>query len=109
MNIHLKKVTIIAERLLKEGLLELLKGEGSTGHTITMCEGEGSRGVHASDWEGRNIQIDTIVSTKTAERILNAVGEKYMKNYAIIAYLSDVTVLRNSKFDGSGNKQQPED
>jgi len=98
MNIHLKKVTIIAERLLKEGLLDLLREEGATGHTLTMCEGEGSRGVRASDWEGRNIQIDSIVSPEAAEKILNAVGAKYMKNYALIAYVSDVVVLRGSKF-----------
>jgi nitrogen regulatory protein P-II 2 len=99
MKINLTKVTIIGESLLKEGLLKLIKNEGSTGHTITMCEGEGSRGIHASDWEGRNIQIETIVSADTAERILDAVSDKYMKNYAIIAYLSQVVVLRGGKFD----------
>jgi len=98
MNIPLKKVTIIAERLLKEGLLKILKDEGATGHTLTACEGEGSRGVNASDWEGRNIQVDTIVSAETAERILNRVGDQYMENYAVIAYLSEVTVLRRGKF-----------
>jgi len=98
MNIPLKKVTIIGERLLKEGLLEILKSQGSTGHTMTACEGEGSRGIHASDWEGRNVQIDTIVSAETADRILQAVSDRYMKNYAIIAYTSDVNVLRKDKF-----------
>jgi nitrogen regulatory protein P-II 2 len=98
MNMILKKVTIVAERLLKEGMLDLLKAEGATGYTLTQCEGEGSRGVHASDWEGRNISIETIVSPETADRILNRVGEAYMQHYAVIAYLSDVTVLRESKF-----------
>ena len=98
MNIVLKKITIVAERLLKEGLLEILKAEGATGYTLTACEGEGSRGVHASDWEGRNIQIDTIASEATAGRILQAVGDQYMENYAVIAYLSEVTVLRKGKF-----------
>ncbi|MBT8037624.1 MAG: transcriptional regulator [Verrucomicrobiae bacterium] len=97
-NIPLKKVTLIAERLLKEKLLDLIQQEGATGHTLTACEGEGSRGVHASDWEGRNIQIDTIVSAETADRILNRVGDQYMENYAVIAYLSEVSVLRRGKF-----------
>ncbi|MFK7910716.1 MAG: transcriptional regulator [Akkermansiaceae bacterium] len=94
----MKKVTIVAERLLKDGLIEILKSQGATGHTLTACEGEGSRGFHTSDWEGRNVQIDTIVSAETADRILNAVGDKYMENYAIIAYISEVTVLRKGKF-----------
>lgn len=98
MNVKLNKVTIIAERLLREGLLEILRNEGATGHTITACEGEGSRGVNASDWEGRNIHIETIVSASTADRIMKSVGDKYMENYAVIVYLSEVTVLRRGKF-----------
>jgi len=110
MLVPLKKVTIIGERLLKEGLLEILKSHGSTGHTMTACEGEGSRGIHASDWEGRNVQIETIVSEETAESILQAVSDRYMKNYAIIAYLSDVTVVRKGKFskDSQSNNSSDE-
>ncbi len=96
--IPLKKVTIVTENILKESIIKILRKEGSTGHTITACEGEGSKGIHASDWEGRNIQIDTIVSEETAHAILTAVSETYMKNYALIAYMSDVVVLRKEKF-----------
>ena len=98
MLISLKKVTIIAENLLKEGIIEIIRNEGSTGHTITACEGEGSKGIHASDWEGRNVQIDTIANDETANRILTAVSEAYMKNYALIAYMCDVEVVREDKF-----------
>ncbi len=98
MIVTLSKVTIITERLLKEGVLDILKKEGSTGHTMTACEGAGSRGINASDWEGRNIQIETIASPDTAERILEAVSQKYMENYALIAYISEVKVLRKGKF-----------
>ena len=94
MLISLKKVTIIAESLLKEGILKILKAEGCTGHTITACDGEGSKGIHASDFEGRNIQIDTIVSADVGNKVLVAVSERYMKNYALIAYMSDVEVVR---------------
>jgi nitrogen regulatory protein PII len=102
MNVILKKVTIVAERLLKDQLLELLKTHGATGYTLIACEGEGSRGVHASDWEGRNIQIETIVSPESADAILDSVCEKYTDHYAVIAYHSDVTVRRKEKF------QQPD-
>ncbi len=98
MLIQLKKVTIVAESLLKEGILEILKAQGSTGYTITACEGEGSKGIHASDFEGRNIQIDTIVSSEVGQLVLTAVSERYMKNYALIAYMNDVEVVREDKF-----------
>lgn len=105
MYLSLKKVTIIAESLLKEGILEILRAEGSTSFTITACEGEGSKGIHASDFEGRNIQLDTIVPMDVGQRILTKVSEKYMKNYALIAYMSDVEVVREEKFvrDSSGD------
>ena len=98
MNVPLKKVTIVAERLLKEPIFKILREEGATGHTLIAVEGEGSRGVHASDWEGRNVQIETIVSVETADRILSRIAAEYLENYAVIAYLSDVSVLRRSKF-----------
>ncbi len=98
MNIPLKKVTIVTENILREGIIKIIRREGGTGHTITACEGEGSKGIHASDWEGRNIQIETIVNEETANKILSAVSETYMKNYALIAYMSDVVVLRKEKF-----------
>lgn len=105
MYLSLKKVTIITESLLKEGIIEIIRTEGSTGFTITACEGEGSKGIHASDFEGRNIQLDTIVPVDVGERILTKVSEKYMKNYALIAYMSDVEVVREDKFvrDSSGD------
>lgn len=98
MKVPLKKLTIVAERLLKDPLLELLSAEGATGYTLISVEGEGSRGVHASDWEGRNVQIETIVSPEVAEQLLTKVADEYLENYAVIAYLCDVDVLRRNKF-----------
>jgi len=107
--IQLKKVTIVAERLLKETLIKLLASEGATGHTMVAVEGEGSRGIHASDWEGRNVQLETIVSAETAERILARIADEYLENYAVIAYLCDVTVLRRSKFASDPAPEAPTD
>jgi len=98
MFISLKKITIIAENLLKDGIIRVIKSEGGTGYTITACEGEGSRGIHASEWEGRNIQVDSITDEETAHKILERISEKYIKNYALIAYMSDVEVVREDKF-----------
>jgi nitrogen regulatory protein PII len=107
--VHLKKVTIVAERLLREPITKLLRAEGATGHTMIAVEGEGSRGVHASDWEGRNVQLETIVSPETADRILARIAEEYLENYAVIAYLCDVTVLRRGKFATDSPAESPTD
>lgn len=98
MAVTLRKVTIIAERLLRDPLLELLREHGATGWTITAAEGSGSRGVRASEWEGRNIQIDTLVSPSVAGPLMQAIGDRYFENWAIIVYAADVEVLRGEKY-----------
>lgn len=98
MNVRLKKVTIVAESLLRPQLLKLLASHGVTGHTLTLAEGSGSRGVRASEWEGRNIQIDTLVGEATAAAMMRDIAERFFDHYAVIAYSADVEVLRGDKF-----------
>ena len=100
MKISLIKVTIIAERVLREQLLDLLRRHGATGWTITMVEGEGSRGVRASEWEGRNLQIDTVVPQTVGDAIMDEVASTYFRDWAIITYCADVQVLRSDKYVG---------
>ena len=100
MKATLSKLTIVSERLLKDQLIDLIREEGATGFTMTEVEGEGSRGVRATDWEGRNIQIDTIVAPSTSDAILEKLSERYFEDFAIIAWVVEVNVLRGAKFVG---------
>jgi hypothetical protein len=96
-----KKITIVSERLLREQLVGLLKQEGASGYTILAAEGEGSRGVNVIDFEGRHLQIETIVPPEIAERILRRIGRELLDDFAVIVYQSDVSVLRHWKFGSS--------
>jgi nitrogen regulatory protein P-II 2 len=98
MKIPLIKVTIITESLLKDEMIELIRKHGATGHTLTKVEGEGSRGVHASDWGGRNVKIETLVESETADAIMENLSHEYFEDYSVIAWLVEVTVLRGDKF-----------
>jgi len=98
MNPQLKKMTIVAERVLRDRILDLIREEGATGYTLIAVEGEGSRGVRASDFEGRNVQIDTIVSPESCQRIFERLADRYLEAYAVIAYATDAEVLRGEKF-----------
>lgn len=100
MKTRLRKLTIIAERVLRDDLLELLKRHGSTGWTLTAVEGEGSRGIRASEWEGRSVQIDTLVSPAAAEAIMEEIGRKYFADWSVIVYSAEVEVLRGEKYLG---------
>ena len=94
----MKLVTIVTEGLLKEKVITLLRSHACTGFTISSTDGEGSRGVRASDWEGPNLKIETIVSVETGEAIVGELAGKYFENYSLVAWLTDVQVLRGEKF-----------
>lgn len=91
-------ITIIAERLLKNQLTELIIEKGAKGYTITDAVGEGSRGIRASEFEGRNIKIETIVNETVANAIVESVSEIYFENYAVITYMKSVKVVRGDKY-----------
>jgi nitrogen regulatory protein P-II 2 len=99
-TITLKKITIIAEALLEKTLLREIKALGATGYTITTARGEGSRGVRASDWEGGNIKLETLVSESTAHKILEQISSHYFEHHAVIAYIENVEVVRGEKYLG---------
>lgn len=94
----LKLVTIIAEAFLEERLLRELRQLGAKGYTIGEARGEGTRGIHASSWEGPNLRIETLVGPEMAEQIMRYVAEHYFADYAVIMYSVDAEVLRGEKY-----------
>ena len=98
VKIHLRKVTVIAERVLRDDLLKLLKRHGASGWSLHTVEGEGSRGIRASEWEGHNVQIDTLVAIDTADAIMEEISRTYFADWSIIVYSVDVEVLRGEKY-----------
>jgi nitrogen regulatory protein P-II 2 len=94
----LRKVTIIAEAVLEDRLLEELRELGATGFTLSKARGEGSRGIRASEFEGRNIRIEVLVAAETGDRILEHLAEEYFPLYAVVAFAADVQVVRGDKY-----------
>jgi nitrogen regulatory protein P-II 2 len=96
--VPLKMVTIIAERVLRSRLVSEVGELGARGFTLTEVTGEGSRGVRASEWEGSNIRLETIVAADVAERIVAHVAATYFEWHAVIVYVQDVDVVRGDKY-----------
>lgn len=94
----LRKVTIVAEAFLEERLLREIREHGARGFTLTEARGEGSRGVRASEWEGRNLRLETLVTDEVADRILAHVAEVYFPHFAVVAWIEDVEVVRGDKY-----------
>ncbi len=93
-----KLVTIIAEAFLEERIIHDLQRLGARGYTVGAVRGEGTRGIHASDWEGASLRIETLVSPEVAERILLHLAASYFPHFAVIAYMTDAQVVRGEKF-----------
>jgi nitrogen regulatory protein PII len=99
-----EKVVIITEKVIFDGVVEVIEAAGATGYTMVAAAGKGSRGVRT---EGRaqvvdalrNVKIEVICSSREqAETIAENVSAKYFKNYSGITYLEEVEILRPGKF-----------
>jgi nitrogen regulatory protein P-II 2 len=100
MNTHpMKLVTIICEALARKPLKKLLAEAGAHGYTLFPVEGDGSQGRRTADiQEFANIQVEVIVPPGVAGQILARLEKDFFPRYAMIAYDSDVRVLRREKF-----------
>jgi nitrogen regulatory protein P-II 2 len=94
----LKLVTIIAEPVLETRITHELRTLGATGFTVVDGRGEGSRGLHAGEIPGLNVRIESIVAPDVANRIVAYIASHYFSAYAVIAYVSDVSVVRGEKY-----------
>lgn len=94
----LKLVTIIAEPVLELRLATELRGLGATGFTVVEGRGEGAGGWHPTAIPGVNIRVETIVSSEVADRIVEHLAARYFDAYAVIAYVSDIAVVRGAKY-----------
>jgi nitrogen regulatory protein PII len=98
------KIVIITEKVIFDGVVEVIEAAGATGYTMVEAAGKGSRGVRN---EGRaqvvddlrNVKVEVICkSREQAEAIAEGVSARYFKNYSGITYLEEVEILRPGKF-----------
>ncbi len=98
----MKLVTIVAEELLAERLPEELRRLGANGWTLTPARGDGSRGVRVGPLPGENVRIESIVEDRVAEAILERLASEYFPAYALVAWVSEVGVVRGEKYRRRG-------
>lgn len=100
MQPHEKKLlTIVTEAVIEASLAADLKRLGAGGYTIVDARGSGSRGVRDAGWSSSgNIRVEVVCDPAIAKRIADHLREHYYRDYAMILYVSDVSVLRPEKF-----------
>ena len=99
MNTYtLTLLTIVAEALLKDRLIHEIRHAGAKGFTLTEVSGEGSRQRRVSEILGDNIKIEVIAKRETADKILTVLQQAFFPRYAVVAFMSDVQVVREDKY-----------
>jgi hypothetical protein len=92
-------LTIVAEAAIESQLCDDITRLGAHGYTVTDARGRGSRGVRDASWsQAGNVRIEVICDRSVAERIIEHLRAAYYDNYAMIAMLSEVEVMRGGKF-----------
>jgi len=96
----LKLVTVVGEEVIMEDIAELGLELGASGYTISDVSGHGSRSARnvSSTGGAKTLKVEFVVPTEVATKILEDVSHEYFEHYAIIAWLSDVTVMRGEQY-----------
>lgn len=100
MPFHAKKLlTIVTESVLEAPLLKALQRLGAHGYTVSDARGGGTHAVQGGAWSfDCNIRIDVVCDAQVAAAIAQYCEQRYLPDYGLILYLSDVGVLRADKF-----------
>jgi hypothetical protein len=100
MNLHpMTLLTVICEAVLENRVVEALRDCGAHGHTAFNVRGSGHQGERSADLaESGNVQIEAIVQPAVAKAALARLQADFFHDYAMVAYESEVRVLRPDKF-----------
>ena len=100
MNTHpMKLVTIVSEAYALDPVKKLLREIGAHGWTHFTVEGAGAGGERAGEMkEFANVQIEVVLQPAAAETLLARLEKELVPRYGMIAFASDVRVLRSGKF-----------
>jgi nitrogen regulatory protein PII len=95
----MKLVTIVCEAYGLDPVKTLLREVGAHGFTHFAVEGEGAGGERAGEMkEFANVQIEVVLSADAASQLLARLAKEFFSRYGMIAFESDVRVLRAEKF-----------
>jgi nitrogen regulatory protein P-II 2 len=97
-TVRMRRITIIGDENVRYRILKEVQEMGATGYTECMVHGKGARGIRPRHAEPANAKIEVIATPEVAEQIFQHIADHYFENYAMIAFLDDVEVLRGEKF-----------
>ena len=96
--IPMRLVTIVAESVLEASLVTAVLAAGATGYTAGPATGAGSRGLRSTTLGGENVRIEALVPPERAEALMATLERDWFANYAVVAWVSTVEVVRGAKY-----------
>lgn len=94
-----KLVVIISEAAIETSLATDVMRIGAHGYTVADVRGQGSHGARNALWgPDKSIRMEILCDEATSIAIVEHVEQAYFRNFAMVAYVTDVGVLRPDKF-----------
>lgn len=100
MNLHpMKLITIVCEAYALEPVKRLLRESGAHGWTHFPVEGTGAGGERGGETQDfANVQIEIVLQPAAAQTLLERLEKDLFPSFGMIAFESDVRVIRFAKF-----------
>ncbi|GLQ21492.1 P-II family nitrogen regulator [Algimonas porphyrae] len=98
------KLTVIAERLLQERIIEMLYAGGAKGHTVFDGSGKGEHSNRRGDraaviHDFTIVQLDVVFgNSDEARKVAEDIADTLFVDYAGIVYLTPVEIIRAKRF-----------
>lgn len=92
-------LTVICEASIETRVAADARRLGAHGYTVSDARGWGQHGERNGDWPmSGNVRLDILCEAAVADAITLHLQASYFASYAMVCYLSDVSVLRSNKF-----------
>ena len=97
-TVPLKLLVIVAEAVLRDRLVAELATLRVPGCTLTTAMSWGREGLGSGEFEGPSVRLEVVASAEVTDAILTALAERYFSTWSIMAWVSDVSVVRPEKY-----------
>ncbi|MEY4371537.1 MAG: hypothetical protein RL219_306 [Actinomycetota bacterium] len=91
-------ITIVAEAVVENKLIDDVKACGARGYSLNHVRGEGATGNRSLDLNGPSIRLETVVTDQVADAIMQMLADQYFDRFAVVAWTTPVRVARPGRF-----------
>ena len=94
-----KLLTITCEILAQKNIIEILNKHEINAYTTYEVGGNGARGIRGQGLQNeKNVKVEVILREEKLQDVVEEISRTMFANFAIIVYVSDVSVVRTEKF-----------